>query len=132
MYFLTARQVAERVSLVEAELRELGREEVQRNVIVLRTQVTDDRPAALDDYSRFLRGTLSPGQVGHLPAVLIGNPEEIAEQVLARHERCCGESPRHTHPPALDWLGGSRASSRSVSSTVARYHQKTQSKNTGS
>jgi probable F420-dependent oxidoreductase len=87
MYFLTERQVADRVALVEAELRELGRKEVQRNVIVLRTQVTDDRPAALEDYSRFLRGTLSPGQVGHLPAVLIGSPEQIAEQVLARHER---------------------------------------------
>jgi len=87
MYFLTSRQVAERVALVEAEQRELGRKEVQRNVIVLRVQVTSDRPAALEAYSRSLNGTLTPSQVGDLPAVLIGSPEQIAEQVLARHNR---------------------------------------------
>ncbi len=87
MSFLTARQMDARVALAEAELRRLGREAVPRNVIVLRTQLTGDRSAALEDYSRFLRGTLSPDQVGELPAVLIGSPEQIAVQVLARRER---------------------------------------------
>lgn len=40
----------------------------------------------MEDYSRFLKRTLSPAQVGELPAVLIGGPEEIAEQVLSRHK----------------------------------------------
>ena len=87
MAYRTARQMDERVALVDAELRARGRETVPRNVIVLRTQLTDDRPAALEDYSRFLQGTLRPDQVGELPAVLIGRPEQIAEQVLARLER---------------------------------------------
>jgi probable F420-dependent oxidoreductase len=87
MQYLTERQMDERVALVDAELRAAGRGAVRRNVIVLRTQVTDDRPAALEDYSRFLRGTLSPEQVGALPAVLIGSPEQIAEQLIARRER---------------------------------------------
>jgi alkanesulfonate monooxygenase SsuD/methylene tetrahydromethanopterin reductase-like flavin-dependent oxidoreductase (luciferase family) len=77
----------ERVALVDAELRTAGREAVRRNIIVLRTLLTDDRPAALADYSRFLQGTLSPEQVGELPAVLIGSPEQIAEQLIARRER---------------------------------------------
>ncbi|MFV2022887.1 hypothetical protein [Micromonospora sp. LOL_023] len=87
MYILTERQMAERVALVDAELRHQGREGVQRNVIVLRAQVTDDRRAAIEDYFRFLRGTMSPAQIGSLPAVLIGSPEQIAEQLLARRNR---------------------------------------------
>ncbi|MFE3185958.1 TIGR03621 family F420-dependent LLM class oxidoreductase [Streptomyces violascens] len=87
MRYLTERQMDERVALVDAELRAAGRDAVRRNIIVLRTQVTDDRRAALEDYSRFLRGTLSPEQISALPAVLIGSPEEIAEQLLARRER---------------------------------------------
>ncbi|MDH6622939.1 putative F420-dependent oxidoreductase [Streptomyces sp. LBL] len=87
MQFLTEQQMDERVALVDAELRTAGRDAVRRNVIVLRTQVTSDRPAALEDYSRFLQGTLSPEQVGELPAVLIGSPEQIAEQLIARQER---------------------------------------------
>ncbi|MEC4019772.1 TIGR03621 family F420-dependent LLM class oxidoreductase [Streptomyces sp. H27-D2] len=87
MQFLTEQQMDERVALVDAELRTAGRDAVRRNIIVLRTQVTNDRPAALEDYSRFLRGTLSPEQVGELPAVLIGSPEQIAEQLIARRER---------------------------------------------
>lgn len=87
MQYLTAAQMDERVALVDAELQAAGRSAVRRNIIVLRTQVTDDRPAALEDYSRFLRGTLSPEQVGALPAVLIGSPEQIAEQLIARQER---------------------------------------------
>lgn len=87
MSFLTAQQMDERVALADKELRRLDREAVPRNVIVLRTQLTGDRPAALADYSRFLRDTLSPDQVGELPAVLIGSPEQIAAQVLARRER---------------------------------------------
>ncbi|MFD3700374.1 TIGR03621 family F420-dependent LLM class oxidoreductase [Streptomyces sp. NPDC058646] len=87
MQFLTDRQMDERVALVDAELRASDRDAVHRNIIVLRTQVTDDRAAAREDYSRFLRGTLSPEQVGELPAVLIGSPEQIAEQLIARRER---------------------------------------------
>ncbi|MFD9822341.1 TIGR03621 family F420-dependent LLM class oxidoreductase [Streptomyces violascens] len=87
MRYLTERQMDERVALVDAELRAAGRDAVRRNIIVLRTQVTDDRRAALEDYSRFLRGTLSPEQISALPAVLIGSPEEIAEQLLTRRER---------------------------------------------
>ena len=87
MRYLTESQMDERVAMVDAELRAAGRDAVRRNIIVLRTQVTDDRQAALEDYSRFLRGTLSPEQIGALPAVLIGSPEEIAEQLLARRER---------------------------------------------
>ena len=49
--------------------------------------MTKDRRTAREDYSRFLRGTLSPEQVGGLPAVLIGSPEQIAEQLIARRER---------------------------------------------
>lgn len=86
MAYLTAAEMDGRVGLVSAELSRLGRD-AERNVIVLRTQLTDDRLAALEDYSRFLRGTLSPDQVGELPAVLIGSPEQIAEQVLDRHKR---------------------------------------------
>ncbi|WP_308346457.1 TIGR03621 family F420-dependent LLM class oxidoreductase [Streptomyces sp. ISL-66] len=87
MQFLTDRQMDDRVALVDAELRASDRDTVHRNIIVLRTQVTDDRAAAREDYSRFLRGTLSPEQVGELPAVLIGSPEQIAEQLIARRER---------------------------------------------
>ncbi|MFC6599152.1 TIGR03621 family F420-dependent LLM class oxidoreductase [Kitasatospora paranensis] len=85
MQYLTERQLDERVALVDAELRAAGREAVRRNIIVLRTQVTDDRRTALEDYSRFLR--VSPEQVAALPAVLIGSPEQIAEQLSARRER---------------------------------------------
>jgi probable F420-dependent oxidoreductase len=84
MAYLTAEEMDERVALVDAELRKLGRAAVQRNIIVLRTQVSDNRSAALEDYSRFLKGTLRPDQIGELPAVLIGAPEEIAQQVLTR------------------------------------------------
>jgi probable F420-dependent oxidoreductase len=87
MAYLTARKMDERVALVDAELRKCGRGTVQRNIIVLRTQVTDDRPSALEDYSHFLKGALRADQVGELPAVLIGSVEEIAEQVLAHHKR---------------------------------------------
>lgn len=87
MRYLTERQMDERVALVDAELRAAGRESVRRNIIVLRTEVTDDRRTALEDYSRFLRGTLSPEQIGALPAVLIGSPEQIAGQLIARRER---------------------------------------------
>ncbi|MFJ6775986.1 TIGR03621 family F420-dependent LLM class oxidoreductase [Kitasatospora sp. NPDC091257] len=87
MRYLTERRMDERVALVEAELRAAGREAVRRNIIVLRTEVTGDRQAALEDYSRFLQGTLSPEQVGALPAVLIGSAAQIAEQLLARRER---------------------------------------------
>lgn len=87
MAYLTAGEVDERVALVDAELRRLGRDAVQRNIIVLRTQVTDNRPAALEDYARFLKRTMSPGQIDELPAVLIGSPEEIAQQVLTRHKK---------------------------------------------
>ncbi|MEV6858817.1 TIGR03621 family F420-dependent LLM class oxidoreductase [Streptomyces microflavus] len=87
MQFLTGHQMQDRVALVDAELSEAGRDAVRRNIIVLRTQVTNDRPAALEDYSRFLKGTLRPEQVGELPAVLIGSPEQIAEQLIARQER---------------------------------------------
>lgn len=86
MAYLTAGEVAERVALVDAEVRELDRDAVQRNIIVLRTQMTDNRPVALEDYSRFLKGTMSPSQIAELPAVLIGSPEEIAQQVLTRHK----------------------------------------------
>ncbi|RVX38367.1 putative F420-dependent oxidoreductase [Nonomuraea polychroma] len=87
MAYLTAEEVNERVALVDAELGRLGRDDVRRNIIVLRTQVTDNRPAALEDYSRFLKGTMSPDQIDELPAVLIGSPEEIAQQVLTRHKK---------------------------------------------
>jgi probable F420-dependent oxidoreductase len=87
MSYLSAREMDQRVALVDTELCARGRAEVRRNVIVLRTQVTGDRTAALEDYSRFLRNTLSPQQVGELPAVLIGSAEQIAEQILARRER---------------------------------------------
>ncbi|MFH9087063.1 TIGR03621 family F420-dependent LLM class oxidoreductase [Streptomyces sp. NPDC017673] len=87
MQYLTESQLDGRVALVNAELQAAGREPVHRNIIVLRTQVTDDRQGAREDYSRFLRGTLSPEQIGTLPAVLIGSPEQIAEQLRARQER---------------------------------------------
>jgi alkanesulfonate monooxygenase SsuD/methylene tetrahydromethanopterin reductase-like flavin-dependent oxidoreductase (luciferase family) len=87
MQYLTDSQLDGRVALVDAELHAAGREPAHRNIIVLRTQVTDDRQGAREDYSRFLRGTLSPEQIGSLPAVLIGSPEQIAEQLLARRER---------------------------------------------
>ncbi|WP_158558507.1 MULTISPECIES: hypothetical protein [unclassified Streptomyces] len=87
MQFLTDRQMDDWVALVDAELRASDRDTVHRNIIVLRTQVTDDRAAAREDYSRFLRGTLSPEQVGELPAVLIGSPEQLADQLIARRAR---------------------------------------------
>ena len=87
MAYLTAQQMDKRAAQVNEDLLKLGREKVQRNVIVLRTQLTDDRPAALEDYSRFLRGTLTPEQISQLPAVLIGSARQIAEQVLACRER---------------------------------------------
>ncbi|MGP3937979.1 TIGR03621 family F420-dependent LLM class oxidoreductase [Nonomuraea sp. KM88] len=87
MAYLAAEEMDGRVALVDAELRRQGRDAVRRNVIVLRTQLTDDRPAALEDYSRFLQGTMSPDQIDELPGVLIGSPEQIAEQVLTRQER---------------------------------------------
>jgi probable F420-dependent oxidoreductase len=87
MAFLTAAEMGKRVALFDADLRRLGRDAVQRNVNVLRTQLTNDRMSALEDYSRFLQGTLAPDQLSDVPAVLIGSPEHIAEQVLTRHER---------------------------------------------
>jgi probable F420-dependent oxidoreductase len=101
MYFLTEQQMDERVALVNTELRTAGREAVCRNIIVLRTQLTGDRPAALADYSRFLQDTLSPEQVSELPAVLIGSPEQIAEQLIARRERY-GFNYVTVQEPALD------------------------------
>jgi alkanesulfonate monooxygenase SsuD/methylene tetrahydromethanopterin reductase-like flavin-dependent oxidoreductase (luciferase family) len=86
MAYLTAEEMGGRVAVVDAELRKLSRDAVQRNIIVLHTEVTDNRLAALEDYSRFLKGTLSAGQVGEAPAILIGSPEEIAQQVLMRHK----------------------------------------------
>lgn len=86
MAYMTAAEMNERVALVDAELRKLGRlKAVQRNINVLRTQVTDNRPAALEDYSRFLKRTMTPQQIDDLPGVLIGSPAQIAQQVLRRH-----------------------------------------------
>jgi probable F420-dependent oxidoreductase len=87
MTYLTARQMDERVALVDAELRERRRKAVRRNVIVLHTELADDRQVALEDYARFLRGPLSPDQLGEAPAVLIGSPGQIAEQLLSHRER---------------------------------------------
>ncbi len=101
MRFLTERQMDERVALVDAELRAAGREVTRRNVIVLRTEVTNDRAAAREDYSRFLQGTVSPERVGELPAVLIGSPEQIAEQLITRRERF-GFDYVTVQEPALD------------------------------
>ncbi|GLY33853.1 TIGR03621 family F420-dependent LLM class oxidoreductase [Kineosporia sp. NBRC 101731] len=87
MIYQTAEQFDERVSLVDRSVAEAGRERPEYNVIVLRTQVVGDRPTALEKYASSLGGAFTPQQIGDLPAVLIGSPEHIAEQLLARRER---------------------------------------------
>ncbi|GAA3613922.1 TIGR03621 family F420-dependent LLM class oxidoreductase [Kineosporia mesophila] len=87
MIYQTAERLDERVALVDAAVSAAQRERPEYNVIVLRTQVVDDRQTALEEYAAFLGGSFTPRQVGELPAVLIGSPEKMADQVLARRER---------------------------------------------
>lgn len=86
MAYLTAAEMAGRVAVVEAELKRHGRTGGQRNLNVLRTQVTDARESTLAAYVEFLRGTMTPDEVAQAPGVLIGSVREIANQVRKREE----------------------------------------------
>lgn len=60
--------------------------ELELNVLVQAVLVTDDRGGAADELSRQVAG-LSPEAALASPFLLLGSPEEIAEDLLARRER---------------------------------------------
>lgn len=87
--FQNARRFAERVGFVTGQLGDRAAA-VELNVLVQRVVTTTDRASALEALAGRLAGRrnpLGPEQLGEVPTFLVGSPGQIAEQVLAHHER---------------------------------------------
>ncbi len=78
-------ELAERVALVRKAAGERA-DELEYNLLIQRVVVTDDRRAALEDLAREFGG-VSVEWLGRLPYVLVGTPDEIAEQLRAHRAR---------------------------------------------
>ncbi len=81
--------MAERVEFVREAAGERA-DELEFNLLVQRVVVTEDRAAALEALAREFEGMsagMSVEKLGQLPYLLVGTPEEIAEQVRAHRAR---------------------------------------------
>jgi probable F420-dependent oxidoreductase len=81
--FAAAEALDERVEFVR---NRLGGREVEFNVIVFRVVITDNRAAALDEATAMFAG-LTAAQLGEMPIVQFGTPEQIAEQIRVNRKR---------------------------------------------
>lgn len=75
----------ERVEFVRGELGDRAGK-VQFNVLVQAVTVTDDRTAALAEFQRYAPA-LSSAQLGELPILLAGTPEQIGTRLRSNQER---------------------------------------------
>ncbi|GLY67458.1 LLM class F420-dependent oxidoreductase [Amycolatopsis taiwanensis] len=74
-----------RVEFVRAELGERA-DDVELNVLVQYVAVTEDRMGVLEQLRQY-GPTLTLDQLGELPTLLVGTPEQIAEQLQENKER---------------------------------------------
>ncbi|MCU1684604.1 MAG: cxm18 [Amycolatopsis sp.] len=81
--FAAAEALDERVEFVR---NRLGGREVEFNVIVFRVVITDNRAAALDEATAMFAG-LTAAQLGEMPIVQFGTPEQVAEQIRVNRKR---------------------------------------------
>lgn len=84
---LTAEELAERVEVFAGFEKEAGRPvPVERNLLIQRVVVTEDRAAAAAEFAAVVP-YLTEEQVLELPIVLLGTVREIADRVRALRER---------------------------------------------
>lgn len=83
---ITAEETDERVAFFRAQAGPRAAD-VAIDMLVQRVEITDDREAAAAKLAADLDGTLTPEQALETPYLLLGTPEEIAEQIRARRER---------------------------------------------
>lgn len=82
--FLLAHEVLERVEFVHAEA---GDRSYESNLLVQSVVPADDRAAKAAELREMYKMDLTVDQILQLPALLIGTPEEIADQLRAQRDK---------------------------------------------
>jgi probable F420-dependent oxidoreductase len=84
MVFLQPDELAERVEFVRAAA---GDRSYESNLLIQGVVLTDDRPAKAAELREQYSMDLTVEQILELPTLLLGQPEEIAEQLRAQRDR---------------------------------------------